>query len=378
MTLMETPSVTWSLDFMSAMQDLDPVDSQRAIGALERLAHDPKHPSLHMEKLNGKAQEFKSIRASQSVRIVLVQEGNAYFAVDVGQHDEVYRRAERRHFVLDPHRGVMRLIEIEAEGFDAPREPRAWVQPIDETRRPLDHWTNRELKDAGFDDDQVIRIRACQTDEDLLLAAIEDVLLELALELLGRTPESYFAPSMDPEAEATRRALDAIESFGALAGFSQFFSADELARSSGGTDRRLDDLPPPGSAGGGEPEVRRPGPGPGCRRYRQDSGRPSPSCCARHSVCGGGRWRADPLHDLHQQLAARVRQPLSAASCGGPNVVEFINIDKLATRLCAESGQRANVSTRDPRRRLHHGLQTGSGAGHSTRRCRLLSVLPAG
>jgi len=347
MTLLEAPSVTWSLEFLSALQDLDPVDSQRALAALERLARDPTHPSLHMEKLNGKAQEFKSIRASQSIRIILVQEGNAYFAVDVGQHDEVYRRAERRHFVLDPHRGVMRLIDIEDAGSGSPRQPKAWSMPVDETRCPLDHWTDRELKDAGFDDEQVARIRACQTDEDLLLAAIDDVLLELALELLGRTPETYFAPSMDPEAEATRRALEAIESFGALAGFSQLFTADELARLAAApiedwmiflhpeqqavVNRRFDGpARVRGAAGTGKTVVGLHRAAALATRFAEEE--------------GGGRILFTTFISSLPPVFANLYQRLPSAA---PNAVEFINIDKLATRLCAEAGQRANVSTRD-------------------------------
>ena len=88
---------------------------------------------------------------------------------------------------------------------------------------------------------------------------------------------------------------------------------------------------------------------------------------------------SDPVHHVHQQLAAGLRESLRAASGGRPRrAVEFINIDKLATRLCAEAGQRANVSTRDRDAAYANSVQTGSASGHSTRRCRVLSVLPAG
>lgn len=341
-------TVSCSIDVLGKLQELERAENQQALKALEQFVRDPRHPSLNLEKLNGKAQQFQSIRASKSLRLLLAREGNAYFVLDLGPHDDLYARAERSHFVFDPTRGVMRLIEVvEDDVAPSSRAPKARGDADAEQRRPLDHWTDVELRQAGFEDGQVERIRSCITDEDLLSAAIDDVQLELALELLGLTPETYFSPSMDPDADATRRALDAIESFGAHAGFSQFFSAEELARLAAApiedwmvflhpeqqviVNRRFDGpARVRGAAGTGKTVVGLHRAAVLANRFAEEE--------------GGGQILFTTFINTLPPVFANLYRRLPAATL---DAVEFINIDKLATRICAAANQRVTVSIRD-------------------------------
>jgi len=75
---------------------LDAQDRNRADLALERFVVNPLNPILRFEALKGGLAGYHSIRASYSVRILLRREvdetGELFAAVDVGNHDAVYRR----------------------------------------------------------------------------------------------------------------------------------------------------------------------------------------------------------------------------------------------------------------------------------------------
>lgn len=59
---------------------------------LRLFAEDPKHPSLRTHKLSGKMKNLWSISVAKDIRMVyLLRDDEAYF-VDLGTHNEVYRR----------------------------------------------------------------------------------------------------------------------------------------------------------------------------------------------------------------------------------------------------------------------------------------------
>ncbi len=52
----------------------------------------PKHPSLRIHKLTGELKELWSVSINKSVRMVyLIVKDTAYF-IDIGTHDEVYKK----------------------------------------------------------------------------------------------------------------------------------------------------------------------------------------------------------------------------------------------------------------------------------------------
>lgn len=52
----------------------------------------PKHPSLRLHKLTGDLQELWSISISKSIRIIYILNADTAYFVDLGTHDEVYRK----------------------------------------------------------------------------------------------------------------------------------------------------------------------------------------------------------------------------------------------------------------------------------------------
>ncbi|HVV94867.1 MAG TPA: hypothetical protein VHD15_15760 [Hyphomicrobiales bacterium] len=78
--------------FVAALKKLPP-DRQRAVkSCLLRFQTEPALPSLHFRPLAGKGGYF-IISAAHGDRVILRREdGDAFTAVDVGPHENVYRR----------------------------------------------------------------------------------------------------------------------------------------------------------------------------------------------------------------------------------------------------------------------------------------------
>lgn len=352
MSVIAAPEISWSVEFLTALHKLAPADSHRVIGALEQMARDPERPSLNLEKLSGRAKNFWSIRASKSLRVLLVRQGNVFFAVDVGTHDELYQRAKRSHFVVDPSRQIIRLVTVEPDvrardGIGRATQTGQALAAANAERRPLDHWTDAELLQAGLDPTEVERVRLCAVDEDLLALALDDDRFERALDLLAITPQEHFAPTFDEEAAATERVRSAVGEFGALAGFTRLLSAEELARLAAAPIEDWMVFLHPDQ----QDIVSRRYDGPARVRGAAGTGK---TVVALHRAAElGRRFEAEgeagkilfttfikTLSTVFANLYERVPTAVEGA-------VDFIHVDKLARAVCVEAGESPMVATRD-------------------------------
>ena len=59
---------------------------------LEIFSLNPKHPSLRLHKLKGELKNLWSISISESMRLVFLQEDNEAYFMDIGTHDQVYKK----------------------------------------------------------------------------------------------------------------------------------------------------------------------------------------------------------------------------------------------------------------------------------------------
>ena len=59
---------------------------------IELLAHDPKHPSLRLHKLQGKLSRYSSISINMKYRIVIdfIIIDDVIILIDIGSHSDVY------------------------------------------------------------------------------------------------------------------------------------------------------------------------------------------------------------------------------------------------------------------------------------------------
>ncbi|MBI1869355.1 type II toxin-antitoxin system mRNA interferase toxin, RelE/StbE family [Candidatus Gottesmanbacteria bacterium] len=67
--------------------------TERVQKQLNLFLSNPKHPSLRTNKLSGNLNNMRSISVTESIRMtyLLLETDTAYF-VDIGTHDEVYKR----------------------------------------------------------------------------------------------------------------------------------------------------------------------------------------------------------------------------------------------------------------------------------------------
>lgn len=66
--------------------------SKRIEKQLALFQENPRHPSLRLHILSGGLNELWSIAISKSIRMVYVQDEDIVYFVDLGTHDEVYRK----------------------------------------------------------------------------------------------------------------------------------------------------------------------------------------------------------------------------------------------------------------------------------------------
>lgn len=369
------PEITWPQEFFKRIHRLAPADSHRVIGALGQFAADPDHPSLNLEKLSGRAKNFWSIRASQSLRVLLVKEGNVYCAVDVGPHDELYERAERSRFVIDPRRSMIRLVTLdEQEDGERPPPPGPPAEvAVERTVHPLDHWSDAELAEVGFDATDVAKLRGCTTDEELLALAIEDdERFEVAIDLVSTTPEAWRAPVFD-EAEASEERLrTSIAEFGALAGFSRIFGPDELRRlAAAPIEDWMVFLHPEQEAA-----VHRRYDGPA--RIRGAAGTGKTVVALHRAAALVDRFREEEGSDQKVLFTTFIKSlpPVfehlyERLPNSHPGTVDFLHVDRLASIVCQEDGHRPVTVPRDIdaafAAAVRHVVTAGSPLEHFTR-----------
>jgi hypothetical protein len=90
-----TVRITVTRRFELALKGLPPDRARRAANALTLFAREPRLPRLGFRSLSGSPGHF-IINASRGDRIILRRESDDHFAaVDVGPHDNVYRRWSR-------------------------------------------------------------------------------------------------------------------------------------------------------------------------------------------------------------------------------------------------------------------------------------------
>jgi len=77
--------------FERQLKTLDSVTRTRAAKSIKQFLLDPRHPSLHFEKLKGT--DVRTIRVDMNFRIAMrAVGGSTYDLIDVGSHDDIYGR----------------------------------------------------------------------------------------------------------------------------------------------------------------------------------------------------------------------------------------------------------------------------------------------
>lgn len=223
---MAAHQVSLSLSWLPSLTQLAPADSHRVNIAVMKFMDDPSNPGLNLHPIKApRSKGLHSFRVNDDIRVLLHKRGNTYLLLEAGHHDDVYDRAERLAFVDNPHTGFIGVIESAAP--EAQPAQKRGVAAAD-APRPLDHWSDAELRETGLDDDAIVAVRACLTEAEL--CELQSEIFEVVMEIIDKTPEQWRNPPIDEEAEAEAQLRASLDQYGVLAGFTRLLSADEAQR----------------------------------------------------------------------------------------------------------------------------------------------------
>ena len=336
---MNRPEVAYGNNWWPSLTDLQPVETRRVADAVHRFITDPNHPGLNLHPIHAvRSRGLHSFRASDELRVLIHKAGNTYVMLEAGHHDDVYSRAERGAFVANPQTGFIGMIETTvAEPEFAPANV---AQPVEPTRRPLDHWNDQELTETGMTEAEVALVRGCNTEDDL--CNLPDNVLATVLEIIALTPNQWRNPGIDAENAAERQLREIWERHGVLAGFTRLLDADEAVKV---LDAPIEDwmvfLHPDqrdavlrryegparirGSAGTGKTVVGLHRAAELARRYE-----------------GEGKILFTTFVSSLPPVFEHLYRRIPGAK---PEEIEFVNVDKLARAICTEAGVKMNINT---------------------------------
>jgi mRNA-degrading endonuclease RelE of RelBE toxin-antitoxin system len=333
------PEISFDREFLRSVNALTPNDGRQVWKAVDRLAEDPNHPGLHLKLLRqGCGPGLYSARAALDLRILLTKAGNTIMLFEAGKREQIYEGLDRKRVAINQTSGRVALIAPRggtAVDFDDPTfSP---PDPVSDERPALfDHWSDAELAEAGFTPSQVLALRSCRVEDDLCELDWDDEDFDLAVELLGLTPEQWRNPPMVPDEDADERALrQLIEQFGAAHGISPLFDAAEVAKIAAAPiedwmvflhpeQRNVVDRSYDGPA-----------------RVRGSAGTGKTVVALHRAAALAHRYRDEgpilfttfinTLPPVFEQLYGRLPNSIADA-------VEFKNLDKLTRAVCAQAG----------------------------------------
>lgn len=344
------PEIGYGKDWWASLSRLDGRDARHVNDAMSIFCTDPARPGLNLELLKGD-RRLHTIRASQSIRILLAREGDVSVFLEAGQHDDIYDRATRMRFVANPATGFVGLIPIEVHAEEsAPALHRPFVhtattfEAAREAPGILDHWSDAELGEVGFSAAEVDVLRACVAEDELSSVDLPYERVSLAIDILELSPEQWRTPALDPEAEAAARIRTALQASPEV--FTRLFSpAEALAIATAPIEDWMVFLHPDQRTA---VDRRHAGPA----RVRGSAGTGKTVVGLHRAAALAKRFEAEGeeakvLFTTYIKSLPPVFEGLFGRLPASPvERVEFINIDKLAFRVCREAG---DTPALDPR-----------------------------
>ena len=352
---MSDPEIGYGKEWWPSLTALVPVEMHRVGDAVQRFISNPDHPGLNLHPIKApRSRGLHSFRASDELRVLLHKRGNTYLLLEAGHHDDVYARAQRMAFVDNPHTGFIGIIEEVAED-ERQHRPQAVV--VVDGPRPLDHWSDAELRETGLADDLIEAIRACRTEDDL--CSLPTAAFELAVEVLDKSPEQWRNPPIDEEAEAENSLRTTLQQYGVLAGFTRLMDADEAQRvlMAPIEDWMVFLHPDQRSA------VMRRFEGPARVRGSAGTGKTVVGLHRAAELARRYEGEGPVLFTTFVASLPPVFQHLYDRIPGThPGEVEFVNVDKLASTVCSEAGVKLRVDLQASDAAMASAWKQASGA----------------
>src|SRR5438270_4752683 len=110
-------TIAVSNDFLLAYANVQKSQQKQVREFIERFREQPDAAGMNYEPiLSAKGKDLYSVRINQAYRAIVFHPSNSpvYILTWVDHHDEAYRWAERKRFVVHPATGALQVISAEA------------------------------------------------------------------------------------------------------------------------------------------------------------------------------------------------------------------------------------------------------------------------
>lgn len=109
-------TIALSSDFLLAFSNVQKSHQKQVREFIERFRERPDSPGINYELIqSAKGKDLYSVRISQAYRAVVFHPaGSSVYVLSwVDHHDEAYRWAERKQFVVHPATGALQMVSAE-------------------------------------------------------------------------------------------------------------------------------------------------------------------------------------------------------------------------------------------------------------------------
>lgn len=194
-------TIALSSDFLLAFSNVQKGHQKQVREFIERFRERPDAPGLNYEVIqSAKGKDLYSVRINQAYRAVVFHPSHSqvYVLSWVDHHDEAYRWAERKHFVVHPATGALQMLSAgPAEAAPAPPAPAAETGLFSKIK-------DKHLLRLGVPEELIGVVRGINSDAEL--EATEGQLPQEAYEALfmlasGFSLDDVFREMEKPEEE---------------------------------------------------------------------------------------------------------------------------------------------------------------------------------
>jgi superfamily I DNA/RNA helicase len=206
-------TIALSSDFLLAFSKVQKNQQKQVREFIERFREGPDASGLNYEQIqSAKGQDLYSVRINQAYRVVVFHPSSSsvYVLVWVDHHDEAYRWAERKQFVIHPITGALQVLSAESSG---PTSNVSSTPPSVPAGKMFAQVKDKYLLRLGVPEDLIPVVRRVNTDAEL--EAVERQLPQEAYEALymlasGFTLEEVVREMEKPETVAAVDQKDVV------------------------------------------------------------------------------------------------------------------------------------------------------------------------
>ena len=158
-------TIALSSEFLLAFSNVQKGQQKQVREFIERFREHPDAPGINYEQIKGaKGKDFYSVRINQAYRAVVFHpsDSQVYVLSWVDHHDDAYRWAERKQFVVHPATGALQMLSTQPS--DTPAVPPV---PVPAVTGLFDQCKDKHLLRLGVPEGLLGIVRGIKSDADL-------------------------------------------------------------------------------------------------------------------------------------------------------------------------------------------------------------------